>query len=163
MSKTNLCVNYLYVYTFKKPKRLMIFGTCDMTEGQRFPQWIVRKTLLPLPTPSCHGEPNLALHRPPVQGRLPWGRMRCWPAAVEHRLPGGARACLRRGEGGSQSPRPPGQARHRRLQTPSPHDKDFAILELNDHIRTHVLLGGTSNYSCRELCTQDLSENFVSF
>lgn len=45
----------------------------------------------------------------------------------------------------------------------SPHDEDFAIFELNDHIRSHVLLAGASNCSCRALGVQALSENFVSF
>lgn len=53
------------------------------------------------------------------------------PGRRQHRLPRGARACPRSGEGGSQSPCPPGQAQHRRLRTHSPCDKDFAILELN--------------------------------
>lgn len=103
----------------------MTSGTCDVKGGRGPSLHKGRKALLPLPTLSRHGEPNLVLD-PPLRSRTdsPPPRRGASPSQGCKRLapPGG-------GEGGS--PRPPrgrgtppaplrGQAQHRRSQTPHP-------------------------------------------
>lgn len=84
-SKTNLCVNYLYEYPFRKLQRFMIFGTSDVKGGRSsLKEWCQEGPAVsasPIP-------PNLALHRPRVQDTLSWGWMWCCPGAVSIVFPG---------------------------------------------------------------------------